>query len=613
MLLRGLEYRGLTLLDPVSANAYVRTLLSLADESADFEGDAREYLAEHAASAPSMVAEAFHSAVHGGDIAGEDCSSVASMLARRLNHVSEHFSDPRFIELHRSMESLFTALDHPESAHQASANVADLEKEGEFHTSMPDSVRNFRKRLFAEISDAHGSAFYPRLRSWAISARRPFAFEHHGIGALLLFDMLAKEGTPPQDATELSKRLWDLPVIPEVASMIAFAFAGRSRYQDAAEWLSRSNLDEPDNSSLLLRIASNFREHSHIAIQALQSGALVATPSASLAIARVRALVENLPAGIANEMLGDAEAAFGNPFNATEYYANAVDAGNAEALEKAADLCYALGRFEEAHEKYEVLFLLDDYCGAAKLCVSACEKGDTEAAARYYAAIDSEDPANAAAVAGFHLAMDDVFGGLAIISAYPPEAASGIPQNWLDEYRAYADAVLVDVPEDGKTGFRLDIEALPEHLLALRANAHSFRMGTSHALRYAEFVDSVLKSSEDGPSECEVDVAIIGLLAPIHDESAFGYANAADDELRTDAMVQLLIDDMKTLAETYSEETLGNEAARREYSSFLIKASEMFARFDDEASLFFRNAAADAIFKNSRHQDLMSYAKSTLH
>lgn len=560
-----------------------------------------------------MVAEAFHSAVHGGDIAGEDCSSVASMLARRLNHVSEHFSDPRFIELHRSMEALFTALDHPESAHQASANVADLTKEGKFHASMPDSVRNFRKRLLAEISNAQGSAFYPRLRSWTISARRPFSFENHGIGALLLFDMLAKEGVPPQDATDLSKRLWDLPVIPEVASMIAFAFAGRSRYQDAAEWLSRSNLEEADNSSLLLRIVSNFREHSDIAIKALQSGAPAAAPSASLAIARVRTLVKNLPAGVANEMLGDAEAAFGNPFNAIEHYANAIDAGNAEALEKAADLCYALGRFEEAYEKYEVLFLLDDFCGAAKLCVSACEKGDTEAAAKYYAAIDAEDPSNAAAVAGYHLVTDDLFGGLALLSAYPSEAAAGIPENWQDEYRAYADAVLVDVPEDGKIESEPDIEALPERLLALRANAHSFQMGVSHALRYAEFVDSALKTSEDGPSEYEVDVAIIGFLAPIHDESAFGYANATDDELRADAMVQLLIDDMKTLAETYSDEALGNGVARREYSSFLIKASEMFARFDEEASLFFRNAAADAIFRNSKHQDLMSYAKSTLH
>lgn len=132
--LRGFEYRGLTLLDPVAANSLVRTLAQLAGGVADIDTDPREFLAEYASSAPSMVAEAYYSLIsEGHSVSTEDCASVGDMLYRRFAHAIEHFFDHRFIEFHRNLEALCVAMDHPESVHACRANVLDLEKRRDFY------------------------------------------------------------------------------------------------------------------------------------------------------------------------------------------------------------------------------------------------------------------------------------------------------------------------------------------------------------------------------------------------------------------------------------------------------------------------------------------------
>ncbi len=62
-----------------------------------------------------------------------------------------------------------------------------------------------------------------------------------------------------------------MPVISEAAAMIAFSFARKSEYAEAVEWLSKTNLSDPENSGLLLDIVANFRELADVAIEAFRS------------------------------------------------------------------------------------------------------------------------------------------------------------------------------------------------------------------------------------------------------------------------------------------------------------------------------------------------------
>ena len=270
--LRGLEYRGLTLLDPVAVRSYVRALSDIASGSVKVEGGASRFLAEYACSAPSSVAEAYYGFVTGGaSIVTDDRTTVADTLHRRFAQVSEHFLDHRFLELFEELRMLFTLLDAPLPAYSYEKVLESLKTQEKFYSAFPPSVIDFRNRLLAELSSAYGSAYYPRVKAWAFGRKMPFRMRDHGVGALLLVDALAHEEELTQEIVNMAHKLWELPVIPEVASLIAFGFAAKDEYSSAAEWLSRSNLDDPENSALLLRIVAQFRELSPTAIDAFKS------------------------------------------------------------------------------------------------------------------------------------------------------------------------------------------------------------------------------------------------------------------------------------------------------------------------------------------------------
>lgn len=270
--LRGLEYRGLTLLDPVAVRSYVRALSDIASGSAEVEGGASRFLAEHACSAPSAVAEAHYGFVMNGEsIVTDDRTSVADTLYRRFAQVSEHFLDHRFLDLFEELRMLFELLDAPIPEHSFRKTVEALKVQEKFYAEFPPSVIDFRNRLLSELSSAYGSAYYPRVKAWAFGRKMPFRMRNHEVGALLLVDALAHEEELTQEIANMAHKLWELPVIPEVASLIAFGFAAKDEYSSSAEWLSRSNLDDPENSALLLRIVAQFRELSPTAIDAFKA------------------------------------------------------------------------------------------------------------------------------------------------------------------------------------------------------------------------------------------------------------------------------------------------------------------------------------------------------
>ena len=193
------------------------------------------------------------------------------MLYRRFAHSIQHFLDHRFIEFHRSLEAFFTELDHPASAAACLKIVAILEKKEAFFKAMPDSANEVRNGLLEELSSAYGSAFYPKVRSWVFGKEKPFSSKSRSIGTLLLIDMIAQEGVSEQQIFDFSEQIAEISVGPRSSSLIAHAFAARSNYYEAAKWLARSNLDEVENSSLLLRIVADFRELSGFAIAAFRS------------------------------------------------------------------------------------------------------------------------------------------------------------------------------------------------------------------------------------------------------------------------------------------------------------------------------------------------------
>jgi hypothetical protein len=87
----------------------------------------------------------------------------------------------------------------------------------------------------------------------------------------LLVDRISREDEISQETLQFAERLFSMPVIPEIASLIAFAFARKSGHFEAVEWLSKSNLSDPENSGLLLDTVANFRELADVAIEAFRS------------------------------------------------------------------------------------------------------------------------------------------------------------------------------------------------------------------------------------------------------------------------------------------------------------------------------------------------------
>ncbi len=113
---------------------------------------------------------------------------------------------------------------------------------------------------------------------------------------------------------------------------------------------------------------------------------------------------------LAKEMMADAESAFGEFDRALRLYAESADLGNERALKKAADLCYGLGRFGEAEEKYAALYVTGKFPEVApKLCLFACEREDLEAAGGFFSEMDRTDPSNVEVIAAYYLATGNPF------------------------------------------------------------------------------------------------------------------------------------------------------------------------------------------------------------
>lgn len=608
--LRSLEFRSLTLLDPVSTNTLFKELAELAEGGAEFDGDAKSFLAEYAVSPAPLVSEAYYRELSGEGIVEDDRATVAETIYRRFVHVGTHLLDPKFLHVHRNLRRIFVALDAPRQVGACDEVIAAVERNLRFLESLPDSVRDFRNRLIGEITAENDGSFYLRLRTWAFGLRKPFRFRHQGIGALLLVDMISQNDDDFQAVSEFAARLWKLPIIPEIASMVAFAFAAKERYYEAAEWISRSDMGNPENSSLLLRIVAEFRDLSPMAVETLRANAPVLEGSAELALARVRALVKGLPVPLAEEMLGDSESAFGDPYEAVRHYDAAVALGNSDALEKSADLAYELGSFADAEKKYELL--LANGGGAAaysRLCLSALEKGETSRAAAYFAEVDREDPSNCSVVAAYRLATGSPFQGLSDLSRFPHSLLLELSPDVRAAYREYAESLTAELPAEGA----VPVGTLPSVLLASRSAAYSFASSPAASARYFGLLLRVIRETEGAPEESAVDETLIGLLAPIHDPSALGFVQG-DSEIRTQVLAALLSEEAKAFAAAFQDCLTAKASLRREYSAMLLAASELLGHFGEDLSGFLREAGADALLGKTASPDSVGgYAKITVH
>ncbi len=115
-------------------------------------------------------------------------------------------------------------------------------------------------------------------------------------------------------------------------------------------------------------------------------------------------------------------------------------------------------------------------------------------------------------------------------------------------------------------------------------------------MRYFRFLSGLVTLSEDTERQDEIDVTVIGALAPCHDEGAMGFAvygdSAKDD--REQSLIDLLAIEARLLAEEYRF-CATNAETRGAYSELLFLMSEFFATQDLELSAFFREAGALAV------------------
>lgn len=292
-------------------------------------------------------------------------------------------------------------------------------------------------------------------------------------------------------------------------------------------------------------------------------------------------------------MLGDSQAGFGDPVKALGYYAEAYRLGNVPSLKKLADLEYAMGMFDEAVEHYGALYLDSRYSDevAPRLCLDACEKGRMAAAKEFYGKMDASAPENFGAIAEYHSYVGDLFSGMCALSSHPGVLFGDLSPELRREYCAYADSLVEDVPADGKLKELPSAETFPAKLVALRASAVTFLRGPEAGERYFRFVSSAVALSEDTGRQEEIDVTVIGALAPCHDLEAMGFAVFGEDakEGREQSLVDLLAIDARLLAETYRECAI-DPKRRTAYSSMLCRLSDFFVGYDPELSGFFREA-----------------------
>jgi len=266
-----------------------------------------------------------------------------------------------------------------------------------------------------------------------------------------------------------------------------------------------------------------------------------------------------------------------------------------QALKKLADLEYAMGRFDEAVEHYGALYLDIRYSSvvAPRLCLDACEKDRMAAAKEYYDKIDVSAPENFGAIAEYYSYAGDLFTGMCVLSPHPGILFGDLSPELRREYEAYADSLVEDVPANGMLEEVPSAETFPAKLVALRAMAATFLKGPEAGERYFRFLSSAVNLSEDTKHQEEIDVTVIGALAPCHDENAIGFATYGEDakEGREQTLVDLLSYDARLLAEAYRE-CATDPKRRTAYSSMLCRLSDFFAAYDPELSGFFREAGA---------------------
>lgn len=169
-----------------------------------------------------------------------------------------------------------------------------------------------------------------------------------------------------------------------------------------------------------------------------------------------------------------------------------------------------------------------------------------------------------------------------------------LPAPLMEKYENHARSLLAGVSESGKREAFENADSFAYELLALRSLAYSFKNGPKEAKRYVTFLQESIRLSDDTALEDVVDGLIIGLLAPVHDAKLLGYAKSDDDQLRAEAVVDLMADEAKALAGTYGEWANGSESEKSEYSALLLSMSNLFSEYDAEVAGFFRDAGADA-------------------
>lgn len=257
-----------------------------------------------------------------------------------------------------------------------------------------------------------------------------------------------------------------------------------------------------------------------------------------------------------------------------------------------------MGRFDEAVDHYGALYLDPRYSSevAPRLCLDACEKGRMSAAKEYYDKIDVSAPENFGAIAEYHSYAGDLFAGMCVLSPHPGVLFGDLSPELRREYEAYADSLAEDVPVDGNLKELPSAEAFPAKLVALRASAVTFLKGPEAGERYFRFVSDAVGLSEDTDRQEEIDVTVIGALAPCHDPEAMGFAAYGEDakEGREQSLIDLLATDARLLAETYRE-CATDPQRRTAHSSMLCRLSDFFASYDPELSAFFREAGALAV------------------
>lgn len=223
--------------------------------------------------------------------------------------------------------------------------------------------------------------------------------------------------------------------------------------------------------------------------------------------------------------------------------------------------------------------------------MDAIENDRADLAFEYFSKVDLESDENFAVIANYFLYRNDPFSGLCALSILSGDGFYGLLPEVRAAYREYANFLTEGVGAAGRMNEIPSEEVLPSQILGLRTSALTFLDGPESGERYFRYVSKLVELSEDTSRQIEVDVFIIGTLAPVHDREALKWA-ISDEEAsdnREQALVDLLSLEARLLAETYRE-CATDPKYREAYVSLLMGLSAFFSKWDAELSAFFREA-----------------------